>query len=184
MPFSFRRSLRRFRTDAVAEFYLHIQPLLENAQVQQMQDYVQHNCYSRLSHSLDVAYYSFLITKLLGWDSASAARGALLHDLYLYDRHDGQDHSGHLRTHPQIALENAHKVCALNKVEENIIKRHMWFVTLTPPRYKEGFVVTFVDKYCAVREALISLRNKRWQTALPTLPAPAEPAALPEVQLL
>ena len=176
MAFSIRRSLRRFQSETVSEFYLHIQPLLENEQVQELENYVQHNCYSRLSHSLDVAYYSFFVAKLLRWDCGSAARGGLLHDLYFYDRGEGEDAvKRHLRNHPKIALENARKVCALNKVEENIIRSHMWLITLTPPRYKEGFVVTFVDKYCALRELLISLRNRSWESAL----AKPEPAAQP-----
>jgi len=167
LAFSIRRGLRRFRDDAVAEFYLHIQPLLECQQVQDLENYTQHNCYSRLSHCLDVAYYSFFIAKLLRWDSGSAARGALLHDLYLYDRReDDEQCKGHMRNHPKIALENARKICPLNKIEENIIRRHMWLITLTPPRYKEGFIVTFVDKYCALREALIGYRNKSWQLGL------------------
>ena len=167
MAFSFLRRLRRLRTDAAAEFYLHIQPLLEDRQVQELERYTQHHCYSRLNHSLDVAYYSFFIARLLGWDCGSAARGGLLHDLYLYDRHaEGAHYERHLRNHPKIALENARKVCALNKVEENIIRRHMWLATLVPPRYKEGYVVTFVDKYCAIREGLISFRNRNWKVGM------------------
>jgi len=176
LAFSLRKSLRRFKTDAVAEFYLHIAPLLENEQVQSLENYTQHNCYSRLNHSLDVAYYSFFIAKLLRWDSGSTARGALLHDLYLYNRGESeQSLKGHLRSHPKIALENARKVLDLNNVEEDIIRKHMWFATLTPPRYKEGFIVTFVDKFCAVREGLISLRNRSWERASlqpKQLPAP------------
>jgi len=160
LPFSIEKTLRRFRTESVSEFYLHIQPLLDHGQVQALADYTQHNCYSRLSHSLDVAYYSFVVAKLFGWDRVSAARGGLLHDLYLYEGRG----KGHMRGHAQIALENAKQICALNKVEENIIKRHMWLCTLIPPRYKEGFVVTFVDKYCAVREALIGLKNRKWES--------------------
>ena len=176
MPFSIRQRIRRFAAESVPEFYLHIAPLLENEQVQALENYIQHNCYSRLNHSLDVAYYSFFIAKLLRWDAGSAARGGLLHDLYLYDRQEDPEQSkGHLRAHPKVALENARKVCELNKVEENIIRSHMWLVTLTPPRYKEGFVVTFVDKYCALREALIAIRNRSWEAAQ----RQPEPAAIP-----
>jgi len=171
--------MQRFRADAVAELYLHIQPLMENEQVQALENYTHHNCYSRLSHCLDVAYYSFFITKLLRWDSCSTARGALLHDLYHYDRQESQDRSkGHMRNHPKTALENARKVCDLNKVEENIIRRHMWLVTLTPPRYKEGFVVTFVDKFCALREVLISLRNKSRELPLEIPESVSQPQTL------
>ena len=32
------------------------------------------------------------------------------------------------------------------------IRKHMWPCTLIPPRYIESYVVTFVDKVCAVCE--------------------------------
>lgn len=169
--FPLLKKVRSFQNEAIAEFYQHIQPLLELEQVQSLGNYTQHHCYSRLNHSLDVAYFSFYIAKLFGWDAKSAARGGLLHDLFLYDRHaEGAFYKDHMRNHPVVALENARQICELNKVEENIIRRHMWLATLVPPRYKEGFIVTFVDKYCAVREGLISFRNRRKvRRALPAL---------------
>ena len=156
-----KKKFRRFREDALQEFYLHIRPLLETPQVQELDNYIHHHCFSRLSHSLDVAYYSFFISKLFGWDSKSAARGGLLHDLFFYNRKDEGAEAKHLRLHPVIALENARKICKLNKIEENIIRRHMWLITPVPPRYKEAFVVTFVDTYCAIREGLIGLGKRR-----------------------
>ena len=180
MAFSFRKGYRRFKADAVSEFYLHIAPLLESEQVQSLDNYIQHNCYSRLNHSLDVAYYSFLVAKLLRCDAGSTARGALLHDLYLYKRGECKQVSkGHMRNHPKIALENAREISDLNEIEEDIIRKHMWLITLTPPKYKEGFIVTFVDKFCALREGIISLRNRSWERAalqpkpmIPELPLP------------
>jgi uncharacterized protein len=155
LAFRFLKKFREYKSDIVTEFYTCIDPLLADDMVRQLDQYIQHYCYTRLRHSLDVAYYSFFITRLFGWDSASTARGALLHDLFLYDRHD-ESYTGkrHAIGHPKIALENARQVCELNKLEENIIRRHMWIITLVPPRYKEGFVVTFVDKFCALKEFL------------------------------
>jgi uncharacterized protein len=162
LPLNIWERFRSYRSDAVAEFYSHIGPLLEDTQVQALDRYIQHHCFSRLSHSLDVAWRSFFIARILGWDSKSTARGGLLHDLFLYERGaDEEESRHHLRNHPKVALENARRVCELNKVEENIIRRHMWLITLTPPRYRESYVVTFVDKYCALREAVISLGNRR-----------------------
>lgn len=162
MTFSPVKRYRNFRSDAVTEFYANIEALLENDQVQKLGEFIQHRCFTRLQHSLDVAYYSFFVSKLFGWDSKSAARAGLLHDLFLYDRH-AEDYTGrrHLRRHPMIALENAREICELNKVEEDIIRKHMWLITLRPPRYKESFVVTFVDKYCALREFAISVLGNR-----------------------
>ena len=48
----------------------------------------------------------------------------------------------------------------LGKEEEDIIIKHMWGATLAPPRYKESFVVTMVDKYWAVKEASEPWRKK------------------------
>lgn len=157
----FWKKLREFRSEAVTEFYTHIDALLENDKVQQLDNYIQHYCYTRLKHSLDVAYYSFLITRLLGWDSRSTARAALLHDLFLYDwRDESYTGKNHAVNHPKIALENARTVCELNRVEEDIIRKHMWLITPIPPRYKEGFVVTFVDKFCATRELILSIVSR------------------------
>lgn len=173
MAFSLLKKFRAYRAGALNEFYLHISDLLENETVQQLDNYIQHFCFSRLKHSLDVAYCSFFIARLLGWDARSAARGGLLHDLFLYDLHDeNYDGKGHATNHPKIALANAQQITALNRVEENIILRHMWLITLIPPRYKEGYIVTFVDKYCAFCEFFIGLaRGKSELAKLPGISA-------------
>ncbi len=47
-----------------------------------------------LDHSLFVAYWSYRAARTLGLDEAAAARGGLLHDLYLYDSKDKSAHPG------------------------------------------------------------------------------------------
>jgi len=158
MALPFSRKYKEFKAKAVAEFYLHINDLLEDDCVQQLDGYIQHYCFSRLKHSMDVAYCSFFIAKALGWDARSTARGGLLHDLFLYDwRDESYEGKNHAMNHPKIALENAQRITTLNRVEKDIILKHMWLVTITPPKYKEGFVVTFVDKYCATREFFLGI---------------------------
>jgi len=173
MAFPLSKRYHKFKTKAVAEFYLHINDLLEYDEVQQLDNYIQHYCFSRLKHSLDVAYCSFLIAKILGWDARSTARGALLHDLFHYDwRDEDYDGKNHAMNHPKIAVENAKQITDLNRIEEDIIRKHMWLVTLTPPRYKEGFIVTFVDKYCATREFFFGvISGKTSKTVAVDLPA-------------
>lgn len=158
-----RKKISEMKSDAVTEFYSHIDYLLEKDEVQQLDNFIQHCCYTRLKHSLDVAYYSFMITRFLGWDYVSAARAGLLHDLFLYDWRKEENFTArsHAVNHPEIALENARKICVLNEVEEDIIRKHMWLITPIPPRYKEGFVVTFVDKFCAAREFCLGVCTRR-----------------------
>jgi len=171
MAFSFVKKYRSYKTRALAEFYLHINDLLEHEDVRQLDDYIQHYCFTRLKHSMDVAYCSFFIAKLFGWDARSTARGGLLHDLFLYDwRNGGEEAKNHAMNHPRIALDNARKLTILNEVEEDIIRKHMWLVTPVPPRYKESFVVTFVDKYCATREFFMGVFSKK--SAVETVKAP------------
>jgi uncharacterized protein len=89
----------------------------------------------------------------LGWDHRAAARGGLLHDLFLYDwRTTTLDRGRHGFVHPRLALENASRIYSLNELEKDIIMKHMFPLTLQPPKYKESLVVCMVDKFCAVEE--------------------------------
>lgn len=132
-----------------------VEDLLESPVVLSMNHYRQHGNVSCLQHCIFVSYISFLFCRKAGWDSRSAARGALLHDLFLYDWHDTDlTGLGHGFTHPITALNNANSHFSLNATEQDIIKKHMWPLVLAMPKFKESFVVTFADKYCAIAETL------------------------------
>ena len=84
-------------------------------------------------------------------------RGALLHDYFLYDWHnkDREDYQIlHGFYHPGIALKNASKEYNLTPREKDIIKKHMWPLTVSPPRCREAWIVTTADKYCSLLETL------------------------------
>jgi uncharacterized protein len=127
-----------------------------------MKNYMQHGDISCYTHSLHVSYISFRLCKKLGLDYLSAARGGLLHDFFLYDWHsDKNSHTGlHGFVHPGIAMKNANKYFALNNIEEDIIEKHMWPLTLRLPKYRESYVVLMVDKYCAFDETLNLISKK------------------------
>lgn len=130
-----------------------VAPLLAEPMVKSLARYQQHTpATTRLDHCLLVAYISFLICRRMGWDSTAAARGGLLHDLYLDSWPGSEDGAlSRWRTHPAAALENA-RPFGLSLREEDIIVKHMWPVTLALPRYKESYVVSFADKLAAVLE--------------------------------
>ena len=54
--------------------------------------------------------------------------------------------------HPGIALKNAKKHFDLTFIEYDIISHHMWPLTLSPPRSKEAYIVSLIDKWCSLRE--------------------------------
>jgi uncharacterized protein len=132
-----------------------IDDLIDNETVCEMKEFIHHKNVNCFEHSLHVSYYSYLVCRFLQLDYVSAARGGLLHDLFLYDwRVERLSAGAHAFQHPLIALENANKTFTLNRVEQDIIKKHMWPVTPALPRYFESFVVGCVDKFCACKEVL------------------------------
>ena len=137
------------------EYLSYIEDLLETTEVQRLADFVQHYHSTRLDHSISVSYNSYKLAKKWNGDGRATARAGLLHDLFYYDwRTTKFDEGSHAYMHPRIAAENAAKLTELSELEKDIIIKHMWGATLALPRYKESYIVTMVDKYCAVKEAL------------------------------
>lgn len=146
------------------EFNSIVRDILENEEFLKLKNFYHHNS-SIFEHAEIVSWISYSICKYLNLDYSSAARGALLHDFFLYDwrNHDEPElakEKFHGIEHPKIALENSRKHFTLNKIEEDIIIKHMWPLTLFPPLYRESFIVTFVDKYTASREFVDSFNVK------------------------
>ena len=148
----------------VQEFKEIIKDITENSSVVSLKEHVQHMKGSRYKHCYEVAYYTYVITKKLGLDYISATRGAMLHDFYFYDwRNKGVEGQKrfHAYRHPRIALNNATENFDLNDLEKDINLQHMWPLTIRLPRFSESYIVTFVDKYCAMREFFKFLKYKR-----------------------
>lgn len=145
------------------EFDSIIKDLVENKTVQKMKNYRQHYDTSCFEHCKNVAYYSYLICKKYNLDYVSAARAGMLHDLFLYDwrtKEDGRK-GFHGFRHPRIALNNASELFELNVKEQDIILKHMWPITVVFPKYKESYIITLVDKYCAIQESIKAYKSKR-----------------------
>lgn len=135
------------------EFRSCVTDLITAPAVREMNEYIQHSDITTLEHCIFVAYISFLVCRFFGFDCYSAARGGLLHDLFLYDWHLEHTVNGlHGFTHPATALKNANQYFVLNDMEQDIIKKHMWPLTLRLPKYKESLVVCGADKFCAIAE--------------------------------
>ncbi len=145
------------------DFIMIISDLLDQEKVQEMKHYRQHYNINCFEHCLFVSYNTYLICKKHHLDYISGARAGMLHDLFLYDwrkRENGR-RGLHAYTHPKVALKHASTFLNLNDKEKDMILKHMWPVTPAIPKYKETFVITFVDKYFAVAEAFIKTNNNK-----------------------
>lgn len=154
MPEGVRRELPA-KLGRDAGYLRCVSDLIRSERVRSMKNYVQHGEVSCLEHCLYVSYVSYRVCRKWRLDSCSAARGALLHDFFLYDWHTGNPYGGlHAFQHPRSALRNADRYFALNPLEREIILRHMWPLTPMPPRHPEAFIVSLADKYCALMETV------------------------------
>lgn len=151
------------------EFCKIINPILENEEFLKRRTYMHHEDVSVFLHSLKVSYKSYIITKNMGLDYKSAAIGGLLHDFYdnpwQEDTKKTTFFKKHGFIHAKQAKENANKHFKniINNKVENIIERHMFPLNIIPPKYKEAWIVNFVDKYVSIR---ILITPKVWHKYL------------------
>lgn len=119
-------------------------------------NYIQHGSISVYAHCVNVARMSVRIAKWLPIQVNMDALviGALLHDYFLYDWHDGKGRHFHGFTHPECAFRNAEKDYTLSPRVKNIIMRHMFPLTLVPPTCTEAWIVCIADKICAIEDTL------------------------------
>ena len=165
---AYARRKRREKSGQRQEFYDCIRDVLEHPAVQSMKRYPHHGDTNCFRHCLNVAYYNYEICKILGLDAAAAARAGMLHDLFLYDWHTHARKTGqrfHGFTHPAAALRNAERYFTLSDLERDIIQKHMWPLTIIPPKYPESYVICMTDKYCGAMEVAAG-----YSRLLPKLP--------------
>ena len=158
------------------QFHLAAGDLLQSEPVRRMGCWNHHGQISTLDHSLFVAYCSYRIARALGMDALAAARGGLLHDLYLYDSRDKSAHPGwQCFDHPRAAAHNARQLTNLTQKEENIILSHMWPLGGALPRSPEAWLVDVVDTVCAALELSRVYHPQRLRQRLgvsPLIPQP------------
>ncbi len=155
-----REERRRARQRAIIEAVRQQgRDILSSPNYRNTRAHIQHGDMTVRRHTMDVARYSLFISQKLRihCDEQALIRGALLHDYFLYDWHD-KEHVNIARLHgfrhPGIALNNAEKEYQLTARERDIIKKHMWPLTITPPTCKEAWIVTMADKYCSLLETV------------------------------
>ena len=150
------------------EFINIAKPLLKNPALRALSQFDHHRGKTRLEHVREVAYLSFKWGKRLSLDCNAIVRGALLHDLFYYDwLHEGPRFHGF--RHHNIALKNAYKVTDLSKKEEDIIKKHMWPLTIIPPIYRESLIVSIIDTFCSTKDYINYKKHKKTRKPIAVL---------------
>ncbi|SFC64196.1 HD domain-containing protein [Butyrivibrio sp. YAB3001] len=141
--------------------------ILSSEQFTRLKEFIQHGNVTVFEHSIHVALCAIKICRWLGvhCKERELIRGALLHDYFLYDWHIA-DAPGNLHPklhgfyHPGIALRNATRDFILTEREKDIIRKHMWPLTVNPPRCREAWIVCLADKYASTLETLKLKKGK------------------------
>jgi uncharacterized protein len=135
------------------EFWSTFLALRENPIIQELKKYPNHKISNLYDHSSRVARRLHLPV-----NEKSLAKGAMLHDFYLYQARGNKTISvkEHWFGHPITALENAEKEFDLTDLEKNIITSHMWPLTFFHvPKSREALLVGLADKICAFGERVL-----------------------------
>jgi len=159
-------TLLSFSKEEKEELYKYIFKILENPKWEKMKLF-PHHLDTRAVHSIEVCCISWKkAKKIKRCDHKSVAIGALLHDFFLYDWQNEKANyeevdvkknrilpNAHGFIHPKIALANAIGIFPelINKKTSDIILKHMWPLTVTPPKYIESWIVCFTDKSCSMK---------------------------------
>ena len=155
------------------EWYEIVKDILLNDEFQKRKLFMHHHDMSVWDHSVLVSYKSYVLSKYYGADGRVCAIAGLLHDFYpkawlmnddLAKLNDGEYVSDvnvkrplfkmHGFVHAREAAENYVKYFPEleDKKITNSIKRHMFPLNICPPKYKEGMILTLVDKVNSVHE--------------------------------
>lgn len=135
-----------------------LREMLVCSRLSKMYKFFQHGDTECLAHTLAVVYCALGIARHLNIkvSKRELIRGGILHDYFLYDWHDGRpERRIHGFTHPGLALKNAEQDFVLTQRERDIIKKHMFPLTIVPPMYKEAWLICLADKVCAVKESVV-----------------------------
>ncbi len=138
--------------------------ILESEKFQSQDNFIQHGNITVKQHCISVANASLKLAEFLRirYQKRDLIRGALLHDYFLYDWHlPHEKNNWHGFRHPNIALRNAIRDYKITNYEREIIKKHMWPLTVVPPACREAWIVNVADTYCSLLETLHIHRNRR-----------------------
>lgn len=138
--------------DDYIEYLEIVKPILENKEFQKRKEYMHHIGESVYEHTLKVSFDSYKIAKKLGWDYQASAIGGLLHDFYDKPWQDIHEKKTFFQKHGFVHAEEARKNALkyfpekMSPKIEDIIKKHMFPLNKRPPKYKESWLISFIDK--------------------------------------
>jgi len=151
------------------KWYETVKVILENKEFQKRRLMKHHNN-SVYDHSLLVSLNAFKVAHKMHRNAEICAIAGLLHDFYprawqysdeleilgedYYPKHIKNIFKKHGFTHGKQAALNVQKYFPglYNKRIANSIETHMFPLTIKPPKYLDGWIITYCDKKISIKE--------------------------------
>ena len=163
------------------EWFSIVKVILMNKEFQKRKLFFHHYDITVWDHSIEVSFACFLVAKKLNKNVRVSAIAGLLHDFYEFawiynDELLHIDHGYYLKeinkkkpffkqhgfAHASSATKNYLKYFYYLQEEKisNSIRRHMFPLNIVPPKYVEGYILTFVDKYVSIKDIIKHYQRK------------------------
>ena len=137
------------------EWYSYVKDIIESDEFQIRKLYLHHDD-SVYHHCISVSFKSYMIARNVGANKKNCAIAGLLHDFYYQPWMENIEKKPLLKKHGFVhakeARDNAYNYFEdyMNPIIDNIILRHMFPLNKVPPKYKEAWLVSFVDKIVSI----------------------------------
>ncbi len=135
-----------------SEWYMIVEPIITSREYIKRRTFRHHGDVTVYEHSMMGSKKAYRMAKRIGADYKSAAIAGILHDFYETPWQDVKIkqpiYKMHAFTHARVALNNSRKHFKkyLNTKIENAILRHMFPLTIIPPKTVVGIIITISDK--------------------------------------
>ncbi len=180
-----RKWIREYRRqqELTRKLQVYAPDILSSERFLTTRTHLQHGDVTVYRHCMNVAMASARLSEDLHLRvrEKDMIRGALLHDYFLYDWHEGDPNDPkwihdrlHGFYHAGKALRNAREEYPLTECEQEIIRRHMWPMNPVPPNCKEAWVVIAADKWVSLKETLHLVKGHGKQRYGVNLPGTAK----------
>ncbi len=142
--------------DYMKQYFDIVYPILNHEEFIKRKNWRHHGDTSLYDHCLKVSMLAYQFSLKFNMDSRSVAIGGLLHDFYYQPWMENIEKKPLLKKHGFVhakeARDNAYNYFEdyMNPIIDNIILRHMFPLNKVPPKYKEAWLVSFVDKIVSI----------------------------------
>lgn len=152
------------------EFYEIAKPILRNPEFQRRKNFLHHRD-SVYDHSICVALVAYKMAKRIQkykkLNINDVVVGALLHDFYLVPWRENKNPKllkKHGFTHGKIAANNSYQFFPklMNDKISDAIEKHMFPLTMLPPKYVEGWIINMADKCVSLDVFKVSVKLPRY----------------------